>query len=244
MKPWLPLLLIPALMASSALAPVAMAAPPTGAWVFDETPDMPGFTRLVVTEQNGQYSGTVTSHWYGDLPLKDIYIDGDKLSFHLFNGNMRVPEYPITVTKDGDHIRMKGQVWDAVFDLPAHTGSDAEVKALDFPSYPLPAPRDVKATIPGVTPPMGWSSWNKFATDIDDKTVRQIADSLVSSGLRDAGYVYVNIDDGWQGQRDKDGVLQPNAKFPDMKALADYVHGRGLKLGIYTSPGPKSSLHS
>lgn len=240
MKTWLPRLLVSALMASTAMASAAVAAPPTGAWVFDETPDMPGFTRIVVSEQNGQYSGTVTSHWYGDLPLKDIYIDGDKLSFHLFNGNMRVPEYPITLTKDGDRIRMKGQVWDAIFDLPAHSGSDAEVKALDFPTFPLPAPRTVKAMVPGATPPMGWSSWNKFATDIDDKTVRQIADSLVSSGLRDAGYVYVNIDDGWQGQRDKDGVLQPNEKFPDMKALADYVHSRGLKLGIYTSPGPKS----
>jgi alpha-galactosidase len=63
---------------------------------------------------------------------------------------------------------------------------------------------------------------------------------MVSSGLRDAGYVYVNIDDGWQGERGADGVLRPNAKFPDMKALADYVHARGLKLGIYSSPGPKT----
>jgi alpha-galactosidase len=87
---------------------------------------------------------------------------------------------------------------------------------------------------------MGWSSWNRFADNIDDKSVREVADALVSSGLRDAGYVYVNIDDGWQGKRDASGRLQPNAKFPDMKALADYVHARGLKLGIYTSPGPKS----
>ncbi|ESQ91155.1 glycoside hydrolase family 27 protein [Asticcacaulis benevestitus] len=62
----------------------------------------------------------------------------------------------------------------------------------------------------------------------------------VSSGLRDAGYVYVNIDDGWQGERDAQGVLHPNTNFPDMKALADYVHARGLKLGLYSSPGPKS----
>jgi alpha-galactosidase len=87
---------------------------------------------------------------------------------------------------------------------------------------------------------MGWSSWNKFETKINDRTVREIADAMVSTGLRDAGYVYVNIDDGWQGQRDAQGVLQPNANFPDLKALADYVHARGLKLGLYTSPGPKS----
>lgn len=90
------------------------------------------------------------------------------------------------------------------------------------------------------TPPMGWNSWNRFATEIDDATVRQVADAMVSSGMRDAGYRYIIIDDGWQGKRDAQGVLQPNPKFPDMKALADYVHARGLKLGIYSSPGPRS----
>jgi alpha-galactosidase len=90
------------------------------------------------------------------------------------------------------------------------------------------------------TPPMGWNSWNKFQGKIDDAIVRQIADAMVSSGMRDAGYVYLNIDDTWQGQRDAQGNLQPNHKFPDMKALADYVHSKGLKLGIYSSPGPRT----
>ena len=58
--------------------------------------------------------------------------------------------------------------------------------------------------------------------------------------MKDAGYVYVNIDDTWEGDRDANGVLHPNSKFPDMKALADYVHSKGLKLGIYSSPGPKT----
>jgi alpha-galactosidase len=90
------------------------------------------------------------------------------------------------------------------------------------------------------TPPMGWNSWNHFAEKVDDATVRAQADALVSSGMRDAGYVYVNIDDTWEGERDAAGVIHSNAKFPDMKALADYVHSRGLKLGIYSSPGPKT----
>ncbi len=90
------------------------------------------------------------------------------------------------------------------------------------------------------TPPMGWNSWNKFAEKIDDKTVREIADAMVSSGMKDAGYVYVNIDDTWEGERDAAGNIQTNSKFPDMKALADYVHGKGLKIGIYSSPGPKT----
>ncbi len=88
------------------------------------------------------------------------------------------------------------------------------------------------------TPPMGWNSWNWFAGKVTDKDIRQAADLLVSSGMRDAGYVYVNIDDTWEGTRDSAGVLHTNEKFPDMKALADYVHSKGLKLGIYSSPGP------
>jgi alpha-galactosidase len=90
------------------------------------------------------------------------------------------------------------------------------------------------------TPPMGWNSWNKFAGKIDDKTVRQIADAMVTSGMKDAGYIYVNIDDTWEAGRDAQGNIQTNEKFPDMKALADYVHGKGLKIGIYSSPGPKT----
>ena len=90
------------------------------------------------------------------------------------------------------------------------------------------------------TPPMGWNSWNKFANGIDDTTVRGIADAMAVNGMRDAGYIYVNIDDTWEGERDAHGNIQPNQKFPDMKGLADYVHSKGLKLGIYSSPGPNT----
>ena len=90
------------------------------------------------------------------------------------------------------------------------------------------------------TPPMGWSTWNHYHRDISDALVRAQADALVASGMRDAGYVYVNIDGGWQGTRDADGVLHPNSNFPDMKALGDYIHSKGLKFGIYSGPGPKS----
>jgi alpha-galactosidase len=90
------------------------------------------------------------------------------------------------------------------------------------------------------TPPMGWNSWNHFAGRIDDQTVRSTADALLATGLRDAGYVYLNIDDTWEGKRDADGLIRANEKFPDMKALADYVHSKGLKLGIYSSPSAKT----
>jgi alpha-galactosidase len=89
------------------------------------------------------------------------------------------------------------------------------------------------------TPAMGWNSWNKFAGRVDDAAVRAMADAMASNGMREAGYVYVNIDDTWEGdQRDAQGNITTNRKFPDMKALADYVHSKGLKLGIYSSPGP------
>ena len=98
------------------------------------------------------------------------------------------------------------------------------------------APKPVLAA----TPPMGWNSWNYFAGRVTDKDIRDTADLLVSTGMRDAGYVYVNIDDTWEGKRDAKGNITTNEKFPDMKALADYVHSKGLKLGIYSSPGDQT----
>jgi alpha-galactosidase len=89
------------------------------------------------------------------------------------------------------------------------------------------------------TPPMGWNSWNKFACNVNEQTVRDTADAMVSSGMRDAGYQYVVIDDCWQGPRDANGFITADAqKFPSgIKTLAEYVHSRGLKFGIYSDAG-------
>jgi len=102
---------------------------------------------------------------------------------------------------------------------------------------PPPAPSTEKAA---QTPPMGWNSWNFFAEKVTDKDIRASADQIVATGMKDAGYIYVNIDDTWEGKRDASGVLHTNEKFPDMKALADYVHSKGLKIGIYSGPGNKT----
>jgi alpha-galactosidase len=93
-----------------------------------------------------------------------------------------------------------------------------------------------------LTPPMGWNSWNRFGCDIDEAKIRQAADAMVASGMKDAGYQYVVIDDCWHGQRDANGNIQPDpARFPSgIKALADYVHARGLKFGIYSDAGRKT----
>ncbi|UII24610.1 glycoside hydrolase family 27 protein [Fulvivirga maritima] len=89
------------------------------------------------------------------------------------------------------------------------------------------------------TPPMGWNSWNKFACDVNEDLIKETADAMVASGMKDAGYTYIVIDDCWHGERDSLGFIHPNKEhFPSgMKALVDYVHSKGLKFGIYSDAG-------
>ncbi|HEX4649579.1 MAG TPA: glycoside hydrolase family 27 protein [Steroidobacteraceae bacterium] len=93
-----------------------------------------------------------------------------------------------------------------------------------------------------LVPPMGWNSWNHFGCDISEATIRKEADAMASSGMRDAGYQYVVIDDCWEGERDAQGNIQADPhRFPSgMRALADYVHSKGLKLGIYSDAGDRT----
>jgi len=92
------------------------------------------------------------------------------------------------------------------------------------------------------TPQLGWNSWNKFGCNVSEQMIRETADAMVSSGMQAAGYQYVNIDDCWHGDRDERGFITANQeRFPyGMKALADYVHSKGLKLGIYSDAGWKT----
>ena len=103
-----------------------------------------------------------------------------------------------------------------------------------------PAQNTAGTTAPASLPPMGWNSWNKFHCDITESLIRETADAMVNSGMRDAGYTYLNIDDCWEAPaRDREGNLATDsARFPNgMKSLADYVHAKGLKIGIYSSAG-------
>jgi alpha-galactosidase len=92
------------------------------------------------------------------------------------------------------------------------------------------------------TPQMGWNSWNKFQGRVSEQLIRETADAMATNGMKAAGYQYVNIDDMWQGERDTNGNITADAKrFPSgIKALADYVHSKGLKLGIYSDAGTKT----
>jgi alpha-galactosidase len=92
------------------------------------------------------------------------------------------------------------------------------------------------------TPPMGWNSWNRFGCNVNEETVRRTADAMVSSGMRDSGYEYVVVDDCWHGERDAQGnITADRERFPSgMRALADYIHERGLKFGIYSDAGRRT----
>jgi alpha-galactosidase len=92
------------------------------------------------------------------------------------------------------------------------------------------------------TPPMGWNSWNKFGCNVSEDMIKSMTDAIVKSGMKDAGYQYVVIDDCWQVSRDKSGTIVPDPqRFPSgIKALADYVHAHGLKFGIYSDAGSKT----
>jgi alpha-galactosidase len=88
-----------------------------------------------------------------------------------------------------------------------------------------------------LTPPIGWNGWNSWARNIDREKVIASADAMVKMGLNQHGWTYINIDDAWQGQRGGTfNAIQPNEKFPNFKAMADYIHGLGLKLGVYSTP--------
>ena len=108
-----------------------------------------------------------------------------------------------------------------------------------FGEWCATCPADCDCT-PAATPPMGWNSWNIFGCDIDEKRIKEVADAIVQSGMRDLGYRYVNLDDCWQVARDPSGqIVADPARFPSgMKALADHVHSLGLLFGTYTCAGP------
>lgn len=104
-------------------------------------------------------------------------------------------------------------------------------------SSELPPKHDI-----GRTPAMGWNSWNTFGCNLSDQLIRDMADAMVASGMKEAGYEYINIDDCWQGERDARGYLTAHPeRFPHgIKAVADYVHSKGLKIGIYSDAGNKT----
>jgi alpha-galactosidase len=147
-------------------------------------------------------------------------------------------QYEAKLEGDELHLATRRRPDAPLTEMAAHRAPDGEGA---LPARIAPPPlRKVPDNGLARTPPMGWNSWNKFAGRVDEATVRSIAVAMATNGMKEAGYLYINIDDTWEGKRDEQGNIQTNKKFPDMKALANYVHGKGLKLGIYSSPGPNT----
>jgi alpha-galactosidase len=238
----------------------ASAADLTGHWVA-ETRGPDGEKRQTVfnffTPKNGVVTGYMSGQQGDFMAMIDGKIEGDEITFAVmreFFGGERKTEYKGKLSGAGLTISMvpgapppganagRGPGRGGNRDMLAKRISSDEPKPMPPPPVKIttteykPVPSNGLAK----TPPMGWNSWNKFQRRVSDQVVREIAAAMVKNGMRDAGYVYVNIDDTWEGTRDAQGNIQTNEKFPDMKALSAYVHSQGLKLGIYSSPGPKT----
>ncbi len=224
----------------------------SGTWV-SETPSPVGDIEMVYRfrESGGRLSG-VQALSVGEAPIVDGERHGEEFSFTVTFTSFGAPRTLIGSGRIvGDELLIVpaippppgGAIAKPLVFHRGFPGGDMALDPMDYrylPAVRLPALKSVPRDGLARTPPMGWSSWNKFGVRVSDQLVREMADAMVKSGMRAAGYRYLNIDDGWEGRRDTQGVLQPNAKFPDMKALARYVHARGLKLGLYSSPGPRS----
>ena len=232
----------------------ALAADLNGTWVFRRPgPDGTSNDTYFRLKQSGaELSGFVQQR----LNLRKIdsgSVDGNKFTLKVttvFGGQPRVTTYEGTLESDGLHVKVIPPAGGRGFGRGPGGGGGRfgpsemlavktdDKEGLPPAKIPPPALHDVRYNGLAKTPPMGWNSWNHFRGEIDDAGVRGIADAMVASGMKEAGYTYVNIDDTWQGARDPSGNITTNKRFPDMKALAGYVHGKGLKIGIYSSPGP------
>jgi alpha-galactosidase len=236
-------------------AALASAASLSGTWKFTPPPNpqapanrQPRETIYVFKVDDSHFTGTQVVNG-GIADIRNGAIDGSHITFDRYDGAGRTTTYKGELTGDELSVELTNPPANAARGGRGPQGPTVLKKFSDESEYKVAPELAHKPFAPfkpihengfAKTPPMGWNSWNKFHRNVDDKAVRGMADAIASSGMRDAGYVYVNIDDTWEGKRDKDGVLPSNEKFPDMKALADYVHAKGLKLGIYSGPGTRT----
>ncbi len=214
----------------------------TGNWVV-RTPNADGTFRTTYLnlKQDGQrITGSIrVTQFYYLITESTGGADGFTITGTMRDGKTeRKVQYEGKLAGDELHISTRRRPTDKPTEMVA-VRAPAGQGALPT-RLPLPTLHKVPDNGLARTPPMGWNSWNKFASRVDDATVRSIADAMAGNGMKEAGYLYINIDDTWEGGRDSSGNILTNRKFPDMKALADYVHKKGLKLGIYSSPGPNT----
>ncbi len=221
------------LFTSAGLGETANAQMAEGKWVADwRILDNGENARLFLDlhQDGAKITGTATT--IGHRYKADGTLTGTHLELS-FSGGGNGRKLTGDIVGDEMHLKYEGA---ALAARPAKPGDEY----LPYEKVSLPLLKDVPDNGLAKTPPMGWNSWNKFQSGITDAIVREMADAMVTSGMRDAGYTYLNIDDTWEGVRDGKGNLGSNKKFPDLKDLADYIHSKGLKFGIYSSPGPRT----
>ena len=214
----------------------------TGNWAAKETlaDGAVRATYLNLKQEGERITGTIrVTQFYYKIVESTGNVDGFTLTGSMMDGmNERRVKYEGKLVGEDLHLATRRRADAPLVEMVAHRVPEGEG------AYPARRPPPELRKVPdnglAKTPPMGWNSWNKFAGRVDDAAVRGMADAMASNGMKEAGYVYINIDDTWEGERDKDGNITTNKKFPDMKALADYVHSKGLKIGIYSSPGPNT----
>src|SRR2546426_2227628 len=216
--------------------------PLTGNWVV-RNPNADGTFRttyLNLKQEGTRITGSIrVTQFFYQISESTGGPDGFTITGSMMDGKSeRKVQYEGKLVGDELHVSTRRRPTDKPTEMIAVRAPAGE-GALPA-RLPLPALHKVRDNGLARTPPMGWNSWNKFASRVDDATVRTIADAMASNGMKAAGYLYINIDDTWEGERDARGNIQTNKKFPDMKALADYVHSKGLKIGIYSSPGPNT----
>jgi alpha-galactosidase len=235
---WCIRILLPALVTGA-----CWAADLTGNWVVAQPNSTEGTVRKTYFDLK-QEGARITGHirvtqFYYSIKESTGGPDGFTLTGSMMDGhNERTVKYEGKLVGDELQLGTRRNAGAPLSALVAHRAPAGEG------AYPARVAPPALHAVPdnglARTPPMGWNSWNKFAGRVDDAAVRGIADAMASNGMKDAGYLYVNIDDTWEGGRDASGNIVTNKKFPGMKALAGYVHSKGLKIGIYSSPGPET----
>jgi len=220
----------------------SLAADLTGNWaVRDPLPDGTfRTTYLDLHQESSRITGTIrTGQFYYKIVESTGGPDGFTLTGKMMDGTSeRRVKYEGKLVGEELHVATRRRPDADLIEMVAHRAPPGEGV---YPArQPLPALHKVPDNGLARTPPMGWNSWNKFAGRVDDTGVRGMADAMAANGMKEAGYQYINIDDTWEAGRDAHGNITTNKKFPDMKALADYVHSKGLKIGIYSSPGPNT----
>ncbi len=236
------LLLYRYLLPLAASTAICCAAGLTGNWVVSEDRHDGTFRRTYfnLKQDDSRITGTIrTTQFFYRIVDSTGGADGFVLNAQMMDGRSeRRVQYEGKLTGDELHIGTRRNPNAPLTEMVARRTAEGEG------SMPARIEPPKLHTVPdnGLvrTPPMGWNSWNKFAGRVTGEDVRSMIDAMAGNAMKAAGYVYINIDDTWEGERDARGNITTNKKFPDMKALADYAHSKGFKLGIYSSPGPNT----